>query len=58
MGLVIDHLNSKLKAEGETHATGDDRRDQGCLFTPQQKEQIIEKVTAAMVEVEGEGMRP
>lgn len=28
------------------------------VFTPQQKEQLIEKVTAAMIEVEGEGMRP
>lgn len=27
------------------------------VFTPQQKEQLIEKVTAAMVEVEGENMR-
>jgi 4-oxalocrotonate tautomerase len=27
------------------------------VFSPQQKEQIIEKVTAAMVEVEGEKMR-
>jgi len=28
------------------------------VFTPEQKEQLIEKVTAAMVEVEGENMRP
>lgn len=28
------------------------------VFTPQQKEQLIEKVTAAMIEVEGETMRP
>lgn len=28
------------------------------VFTPQQKEQLIEKVTSAMVEVEGENMRP
>jgi len=28
------------------------------VFTPQQKRQLIEKVTAAMIEVEGEGMRP
>ena len=28
------------------------------VFTPQQKEQLIEKVTAAMLEVEGENMRP
>ncbi len=28
------------------------------VFTPKQKEQLIEKVTAAMVEVEGEAMRP
>jgi 4-oxalocrotonate tautomerase len=28
------------------------------VFTPQQKEQLIEKVTAAVVEVEGENMRP
>lgn len=28
------------------------------VFTPLQKEQLIEKVTAAMIEVEGEGMRP
>lgn len=28
------------------------------VFTPKQKEQLIEKVTAAMIEVEGEGMRP
>jgi 4-oxalocrotonate tautomerase len=28
------------------------------VFTPQQKEQLIEKVTNAMVEVEGENMRP
>jgi 4-oxalocrotonate tautomerase len=27
------------------------------VFSPQQKEQIIEKVTAAMLEVEGESMR-
>jgi 4-oxalocrotonate tautomerase len=27
------------------------------VFSPQQKEQIIEKVTAAMLEVEGENMR-
>lgn len=28
------------------------------VFTPQQKEELIEKVTSAMVEVEGENMRP
>jgi 4-oxalocrotonate tautomerase len=28
------------------------------VFTDRQKEQMIEKVTAAMVEVEGEAMRP
>jgi 4-oxalocrotonate tautomerase len=28
------------------------------VFTPKQKEQLIEKVTAAMIEVEGESMRP
>jgi 4-oxalocrotonate tautomerase len=28
------------------------------VFTPAQKEQLIEKVTAAMVSVEGENMRP
>ena len=28
------------------------------VFTPQQKEELIEKVTNAMVEVEGEAMRP
>jgi 4-oxalocrotonate tautomerase len=28
------------------------------VFTPKQKEQLISKVTAAMIEVEGEGMRP
>ena len=28
------------------------------VFTPQQKEELIEKVTNAMVEVEGENMRP
>ena len=28
------------------------------VFTPQQKQQLIEKVTAAMVEVEGERLRP
>jgi 4-oxalocrotonate tautomerase len=28
------------------------------VFTPQQKEQLIEKVTNAMVAVEGENMRP
>ncbi|MGB5353960.1 MAG: tautomerase family protein [Woeseia sp.] len=28
------------------------------VFTPQQKEKLIEKVTAAMIEVEGEAMRP
>jgi len=28
------------------------------VFTPQQKQRLIEKVTAAMIEVEGEGMRP
>ena len=27
------------------------------VFTPKQKEQLIEKVTAAMLEVEGESMR-
>jgi 4-oxalocrotonate tautomerase len=27
------------------------------VFTPQQKEALIEKVTAAMIEVEGENMR-
>ena len=27
-------------------------------FTPDQKKQIIEKVSEAMIEVEGEGMRP
>ena len=27
------------------------------VFTPRQKEQLIEKVTAAMIEVEGENMR-
>jgi len=28
------------------------------VFTPEQKRQLIEKVTAAMIEVEGESMRP
>ena len=28
------------------------------VFTPEQKEQLIDKVTAAMIEVEGENMRP
>lgn len=28
------------------------------VFTPKQKEQLIAKVTEAMVEVEGENMRP
>ncbi len=28
------------------------------VFTPQQKEALIEKVTAAMIEIEGENMRP
>ncbi len=28
------------------------------VFTPAQKAQLIDKVTAAMVEVEGENMRP
>jgi len=28
------------------------------VFSPEQKRQIIEKVTAAMVEVEGESLRP
>ena len=28
------------------------------VFTPQQKEALIAKVTAAMIEVEGENMRP
>jgi len=28
------------------------------VFTPEQKEKLIEKVTEAMVEVEGENMRP
>ncbi len=28
------------------------------VFTPEQKERLIEKVTEAMIEVEGEGMRP
>lgn len=28
------------------------------VFTPKQKEQLIAKVTAAMLEVEGEAMRP
>lgn len=28
------------------------------VFTPQQKEDLIEKVTEAMVAVEGENMRP
>ena len=28
------------------------------VFTPQQKEDLIDKVTAAMIEVEGENMRP
>jgi len=28
------------------------------VFTPQQKEALIEKVTNAMVEVEGENLRP
>ena len=28
------------------------------VFTPQQKQQLIDKVTAAMIEVEGENMRP
>jgi 4-oxalocrotonate tautomerase len=28
------------------------------VFTPEQKEKMIEKVTDAMVEVEGETMRP
>jgi 4-oxalocrotonate tautomerase len=27
------------------------------VFTPKQKEQLIDKVTAAMIEVEGENMR-
>ena len=28
------------------------------VFTPQQKEQLIARVTEAMIEVEGEAMRP
>ncbi len=28
------------------------------VFTPKQKNDLIEKVTAAMIEVEGESMRP
>lgn len=28
------------------------------VFTPQQKKDLIEKVTSAMIEVEGESMRP
>jgi 4-oxalocrotonate tautomerase len=28
------------------------------VFTPTQKEELIEKVTEAMIEVEGEAMRP
>jgi 4-oxalocrotonate tautomerase len=28
------------------------------VFTPKQKQQMIDKVTAAMIEVEGENMRP
>jgi 4-oxalocrotonate tautomerase len=28
------------------------------VFTPKQKQELIAKVTAAMVEVEGEAMRP
>lgn len=28
------------------------------VFTPKQKEELINKVTAAMIEVEGEKMRP
>ncbi len=28
------------------------------VFTPKQKEQLIAKVTEAMIEVEGENMRP
>ena len=28
------------------------------VFTPEQKVQLIDKVTAAMIEVEGENMRP
>ncbi len=28
------------------------------VFTPKQKEELIRKVTAAMIEVEGESMRP
>ena len=28
------------------------------VFSPEQKEEMIEKVTAAMIEVEGESMRP
>ncbi len=28
------------------------------VFTPKQKDDLIEKVTAAMLEVEGESMRP
>lgn len=28
------------------------------VFSPEQKQQMIEKVTAAMIEVEGEKMRP
>jgi 4-oxalocrotonate tautomerase len=28
------------------------------VFTPEQKQKLINKVTEAMIEVEGEGMRP
>ncbi len=28
------------------------------VFTPKQKQELIAKVTAAMIEVEGEAMRP
>jgi 4-oxalocrotonate tautomerase len=28
------------------------------VFTPEQKQKLITKVTEAMIEVEGEGMRP
>jgi 4-oxalocrotonate tautomerase len=42
--------------EGESHASRYDRRHQRRIY-PKQKQELIAKVTAAMIEVEGENMR-
>lgn len=50
-------IGGARKLEGRKHAARYHRCDQGCIH-PGQKKDLIAKVTQAMIDVEGENMRP